>query len=145
LVADEPVSALDVSVQAQILNLLKEIKQKRRLSILFVTHDFAVARFLCDEIAVMYKGRIVEKAPAAELFARPLHPYTQALLAAVPQVGGVLPAPVAAQDSDRASYACPFASRCPQVTEACKSGGIQLKQITPHHVCACVLTKEKPS
>ena len=85
LLADEPVSALDVSVQAQILNLLKEIKQARGLSMLFVTHDFAVARFLCDDIAVMHNGQIVEQAPAEELFTRPRHPYTQALLAAVPK------------------------------------------------------------
>lgn len=86
LIADEPVSALDVSVQAQILNLLKEIQQKRHLSMLFVTHDFAVARFLCDDIAVMYRGKIVEQAPAEELFARPQQAYTRQLLAAVPCV-----------------------------------------------------------
>lgn len=86
LIADEPVSALDVSVQAQILNLLKEIKRKHQLSMLFVTHDFAVARFLCDEIAVMYQGTIVEQAETEELFARPRHAYTKQLLGAVPQV-----------------------------------------------------------
>lgn len=86
LIADEPVSALDVSVQAQILNLLKEIKQKRKLSVLFVTHDFAVARFLCDEIAVMCQGKIVEQAPAEALFSHPTHSYTRRLLAAVPTV-----------------------------------------------------------
>ncbi len=88
LIADEPVSALDVSVQAQILNLLKEIQQKRQLSMLFVTHDFAVARFLCDEIAVMHQGKIVEHAPADKLFTHPQQPYTQKLLAAVPSVKG---------------------------------------------------------
>ena len=86
LIADEPVSALDVSVQAQILNLLKEIQQKRKLSVLFVTHDFAVARFLCDEIAVMQNGQIVEFSSAEQLFKHPVHAYTQKLLAAVPSV-----------------------------------------------------------
>lgn len=86
LIADEPVSALDVSVQAQILNLLKEIQQKRNLSMLFVTHDFAVARFLCDDIAVMHNGKIVEYAPAQTLFEHPQHSYTRKLLAAVPSV-----------------------------------------------------------
>ena len=90
LIADEPVSALDVSVQAQILNLLKDIQQKRNLSVLFVTHDFAVARFLCDEIAVMQHGKIVEFAPSNTLFEHPAHAYTQKLLAAVPTVEGSL-------------------------------------------------------
>ena len=85
LIADEPVSALDVSVQAQILNLLKQIQRARGLSMLFVTHDFAVARFLCDEIAVLQAGQIVEHAPARQLFEHPKHPYTKKLLAAVPR------------------------------------------------------------
>ena len=86
LIADEPVSALDVSVQAHILNLLKKIQQERKLSMLFVTHDFAVARFLCDNIAVMHQGQIVEYAPAEQLFLAPQHPYTQKLLGAVPSI-----------------------------------------------------------
>lgn len=88
LIADEPVSALDVSVQAQILNLLKDIQQTRKLSMLFVTHDFAVARFLCDDIAVMHEGKIVEYAPAEKLFLAPKQTYTKTLLAAVPTVEG---------------------------------------------------------
>ncbi len=143
LVADEPVSALDVSVQAQILNLLKEIKRERKLSMLFVTHDFAVARFLCDEIAVMYKGRLVERALADELFTHPLHPYTQALLAAVPEVGGKLSAAVESETENSDDFACPFAPRCPRVKEACKKAGNELTQVTPGHFCACVLAKEK--
>ncbi len=90
LIADEPVSALDVSVQAQILNLLKDIQQTRRLSVLFVTHDFAVARFLCDEIAVMHQGKIIEHAPAEMLFTNPQQNYTKKLLAAVPSVTGAV-------------------------------------------------------
>ena len=88
LIADEPVSALDVSVQAQILNLLKDIAQTRKLSMLFVTHDFAVARFLCDDIAVMHDGKIVENAPAEQLFSAPKQTYTKTLLAAVPTIEG---------------------------------------------------------
>ena len=86
LIADEPVSALDVSVQAQVLNLLKEIQRKRNLAVLFVTHDFAVARFLCDDIAVLHAGKIVEYAPAQTLFEHPQQAYIQTLLAAVPSV-----------------------------------------------------------
>ncbi len=146
LVADEPVSALDVSVQAQILNLLKKIKRERKISMLFVTHDFAVARFLCDEIAVMYKGRIVERAPAEEIFTRPLHPYTRALLAAVPRVegGGFFASPeVAVKRPERAEWACPFAARCAQAADACRTQPFELKEAAPRHWCACALTSGK--
>ena len=137
LVADEPVSALDVSVQAQILNLLRDIKRARKLSMIFVTHDFAVARFLCDDIAVMYKGRIVEMAPAEELFARPLHPYTQALLSAVPQVGRPLARPLA-EPGVAAPAGCVFAPRCAQVTALCRQKEPVFKAAAPDHFCACV-------
>lgn len=153
LVADEPVSALDVSVQAQILNLLKEIKKSRRLSVLFVTHDFAVARFLCDDIAVMYRGRIVERAPAEDLFTRPQHPYTQALLSAVPSVRAAGLVPAAAEPSreypERENWACPFAARCSHAQPACADTPFELKEVLPHHACACCVlpfkkTKSKP-
>jgi len=139
LVADEPVSALDVSVQAQILNLFKKIKRERKISMLFVTHDFAVARFLCDEIAVMYKGRIVERAAAEELLARPLHPYTRALLAAVPRVDGTKFAysSSAAPQAERNGWKCPFAPRCPQAQAACAEEPFELKEVSPRHWCAC--------
>ncbi len=140
LIADEPVSALDVSVQAQILNLLKEIKQKRKLSILFVTHDFGVARFLCDEIAVMYKGQIVEQASSEELFAHPLHPYTQQLLAAVPSVaknGSCLKAHPFFT-SGREGWSCSFASRCSQAQATCQFASCSLRQVTPNHQVMCI-------
>lgn len=138
LVADEPVSALDVSVQAQILNLLKEIKKSRRLSMLFVTHDFAVARFLCDDIAVMYKGRIVERAPAEALFTNPQHPYTEALLSAVPSATvAKKPFVPFEEHPERAGWACPFAPRCRYAAEQCKSGANTLKEVLPRHACAC--------
>lgn len=142
LVADEPVSALDVSVQAQILNLLKEIKKSRKLSMLFVTHDFAVARFLCDDIAVMYQGRIVERAPAEALFTNPQHPYTEALLAAVPSVDAsrrtarAAPREEAAHP-DRADWPCPFATRCRYAKPECAKTPFELKEVFPRHACAC--------
>lgn len=140
LVADEPVSALDVSVQAQILNLLRDIKRARKLSMIFVTHDFAVARFLCDDIAVMYQGRIVEAASADELFACPLHPYTKMLLSAVPQVGRPLAALVeqAAGDMSGPVTGCAFAPRCKHATEVCRQQEPVFKAAAPNHFCACV-------
>lgn len=140
LIADEPVSALDVSVQAQILNLLKDIKRNRNLSMLFVTHDFAVARFLCDDIAVMYKGRIVEKASAEELFSSPQHPYTRALLAAVPSVTAKRQerekAPTVSYP-ERENWACPFAPRCAYAHALCASSPFSLTEAAPGHLCAC--------
>ena len=140
LVADEPVSALDVSVQAQILNLLSDIKRARKLSMIFVTHDFAVARFLCDDIAVMYQGRIVEAAPAEELFSRPLHPYTQTLLAAVPQVGQPLAGlPPQTPDGGAGSSAgCAFAPRCLRASAKCRQEVPVFKAAASNHFCACV-------
>lgn len=142
LIADEPVSALDVSVQAQILNLLQDIKKERKLAMLFVTHDFAVARFLCDDIAVMYQGRIVEKAPAQELFTRPLHPYTQMLLAAVVQVGKKISIPSQTTSVPGSEHwSCAFAARCPRASDACRGAGL-LQEVTPGHWCACILEQK---
>ena len=138
LVADEPVSALDVSVQAQILNLLRDIKRMRKLTVLFVTHDFAVARFLCDDIAVMYQGRIMEKAPAEQLLAHPMHPYTQTLLSAVPQVGKELLSEIAQSAcSPKDKTGCPFAFRCSKATDGCRQQTPALVEIAPDHWCAC--------
>ena len=140
LIADEPVSALDVSVQAQILNLLKEIKEKRHLSMLFVSHDFAVARFLCAEIAVMYKGQILEYAPSEELFSNPQHPYTEALLSAVP-----VPNPAHQKKREPVSlsvkkgmenHPCPFAARCQYAGAQCRCTQT-LAEACPGHWCAC--------
>ncbi len=141
LVADEPVSALDVSVQAQILNLLKEIKTERRLSMLFVTHDFAVARFLCDDIAVMYQGRIVERAPAEELFENPQHPYTRALLSAVPSVRAPRREPPATRQEwpEREQWNCPFAGRCPYAQPSCEKAPFAFQEVAPRHSCSCGL------
>ena len=142
LVADEPVSALDVSVQAQILNLIRDIKRTRKLSVLFVTHDLAVARFLCDDIAVMYQGRIVEQAPAQALLDSPLHPYTKTLLAAVPQVGKpVGEVTVPAQNKPGSTAGCAFAPRCSKATDACRQAAPELQEITPGHRAACVQIK----
>lgn len=141
LVADEPVSALDVSVQAQILNLLKEIKERRKISLLFITHDFAVARFLCDRIAVMYRGMVLESADSEKLFANPQHPYTEALFSAVP-----LPEPHLQKQRDPVAMPmrrelqdkpCPFAQRCRYYKAAECDRPVTLREVSPGHACAC--------
>ena len=151
VVADEAVSALDVSVRAQILNLLVELRERLGLAFLFVSHDLGVIRFISHRVAVMYLGRLVEVAPAAELFRRPLHPYTQALLAAIPTVGdgttsifdqpgrlleGELPSPI---DLPRG---CRFASRCPHRMARCDDVEPALAPAAAGHAVACHLYGE---
>ena len=144
IVCDEPVSALDVSIQAQILNLLKELQDKMGLTYLFITHDLSVVNHFSDDIAVMYLGRVVEKAPAEELFDNPLHPYTKALLSAIPipnlkkrkqkiVLKGEVTAPINLPNE------CRFSKRCNYVCEACKAKEPPLVEVSPNHFVACAL------
>ena len=126
VVADEPVSALDVSIQAQILNLLEEMQKRMGLTYLFITHDLSVVRYICNRVAVMYVGKLVELTDTDELFQRPLHPYTAALLAAVPDLdphrqwlGETLAGEVA--DPARQRAGCPFAPRCNYAADVCRA------------------------
>ena len=144
MVADEPVSALDVSIQAQILSLLSELKEKLGLTYLFIAHDLAVVSYICEKVAVMYLGKIVEEAGKEELFKNPLHPYTQALLASTPVpdpevklkkvvLRGEIPSPSAPPSG------CRFHTRCPKVFEPCPKLEPELKEISPGQRVACYL------
>jgi len=146
IVADEPVSSLDVSIQAQVINLLENIQEEYALSMIFIAHDLNMVRHISDRVAVMYLGRIVETAQAPDLYRRPLHPYTQALLAAIPipdpkvkrnriLLEGDLPSPV---DLPKG---CRFYSRCPQRISDCLKEDPPLAQIRPGHWAACILAK----
>ena len=142
IICDEPVSALDVSIQAQILNLLKELQTKLELTYIFITHDLSVVYYFSDEIAVMYLGKIVEKASSEELFAHPRHPYTQALLSAIPSTDidrkkqriilkGEISSPINLADE------CRFAKRCLFCSSKCIEKAPELVEISPNHYVAC--------
>ena len=145
IVCDEPVSALDVSIQAQILNLMQDLQEQMGLTYIFITHDLSVVRHISDEIAVMYLGQCVERCGSKELFDNPLHPYTKALLDAiqVPDISlrgkkkavirGEVTSPIDPEPG------CRFAARCPHAADACRGGQIPLREVSPGHYAACNL------
>jgi oligopeptide transport system ATP-binding protein len=148
IVADEPISALDVSIQAQIINLLADLRERLGLTLIFIAHDLAAVRHISDRIAVMYLGRIVELAPARTIVAAPRHPYTQALISAVPLpdpvhertrqrtvLTGELPSPV------NPPTGCPFHTRCPLREDRCRHEVPTLRPIAPGHEVACHLVE----
>ncbi len=146
IVCDEPVSALDVSIQAQILNLMKELQESMGLTYMFITHDLSVVNHFSDDIAVMYLGKLIEKAPSDVLFARPTHPYTQALLSAIPVpsihtkkerilLKGEITSPI------NPKPICRFANRCNYATDRCRSEEPQLREIEKGHFVACFLSE----
>jgi oligopeptide/dipeptide ABC transporter ATP-binding protein len=144
LVCDEPVSALDVSIQAQIINLLTELQVKFSLSLLFIAHDLAVVRHIADRVLVMYVGKVMEEAPTEELFAHPLHPYTKALFSSIPSLdctrrGLLQPLPGEPPSPLAPGPGCRFASRCPEVTAACRQGDIKLVPAAKNHFVRCIL------
>lgn len=144
VVCDEPVSALDVSIQAQILNLLMDLQEQMGLTYMFITHDLSVVKHISDEIMVMYLGKCVEKGPADEIFRNPVHPYTKALLAAIPipsvdschkrrtLLQGEVTSPINPKPG------CRFAARCAYATKNCYQGEIEPKEVGPGHFAACI-------
>lgn len=142
IVCDEPVSALNVSIQAQIVNLMQDLREDEGISYLFIAHDISIVRYISDRIGVMYLGHLVEEAETAELFSNPRHPYTQALLSAVPHANphihkdrihlkGELPSPIDPPSG------CVFHTRCPYATELCAQRQPVFEEITPGHKAAC--------
>lgn len=147
IVCDEPVSALDVSIQAQILNLMQDLQEQLQLTYIFITHDLSVVHHIANDICVMYLGQLVEKADAKELFVQSLHPYTKALLSAIPVANphmksnrmilkGEITSPI------NPKKACRFAQRCPYAKETCFSQEPQLEEVMPNHFVACHYTRE---
>jgi oligopeptide/dipeptide ABC transporter ATP-binding protein len=145
VVADEPVSALDVSIQAQVINLLDDLKDALNLTMLFIAHDLAVVEHICDRVIVMYLGRVMEIAPASTLYSAPNHPYTQALLSAIPipkpgrkrsrvVLRGDIPSPI------NPPSGCVFRTRCPRAIGECATFIPALKPVGPDHFSACILT-----
>ena len=143
LVCDEPISALDVSIQAQVINLLQDLQQQHKLGMLFISHDLKVVRQICDEVAVMYLGRIVEQGKPQDLFANPAHPYTQALVSAIPTINrtsknkrilleGDPPNPI------NLPSGCAFHPRCPQATERCREVTPTLQTLPSGRKVACI-------
>lgn len=145
VVCDEPVSALDVSIQAQILNLMKDLQKKRELTYMFITHDLSVVKHISDHICVMYLGMLVEKCSSADLFRNPFHPYTKALLSAIPQpkleqrerilLKGEISSPINVKPG------CRFAPRCPECRGKCRRVTPELKEVAPGHFVACHFTE----
>ena len=146
IVCDEPVSALDVSIQAQILNLLMDLQEEKKFTYMFITHDLSVVKHISDEIMVMYLGQVVEKAPSDELFEKPMHCYTKALLSAIPSINnrnkkkeiirGEITSPI------NPAPGCRFAARCEYATEKCFERTPLLKEHADHHFVACHRTAE---
>ena len=147
IVCDEPVSALDVSIQAQVLNLLMDLQEEKKLTYLFITHDLSVVKHISDQIGVMYLGHLVEQCPTKALFRAQLHPYTKALLSAIPTINidsrperivlkGEISSPI------NPAPGCRFAPRCPHACGQCRQSSPQLREILPGHHVACHLAEE---
>lgn len=147
LIADEPTTALDVTVQAQILALIRSLQERMGMAVILITHDLGVVAETCERVLVMYAGRVVESAPVAALFAHPRHPYTQALIESLPAARAkgdrLRTIPGMPPDLTQDFTGCPFAPRCAHATGACEAGRPRLSEIAPHHATACVRAHEE--
>ena len=150
IICDEPISALDVSIQAQVLNMLNELQDELGLTYLFIAHDLSVVKYLSDRVVVMYLGTIVEMADSEELYANPMHPYTKALLSSIPEadpdkakanrripIKGEIPSPINPKNC------CRFANRCEFATERCQNEMPAAREMSPGHIVACHLMDNK--
>lgn len=148
IVCDEPISALDVSIQAQVINILIDLQKKMNLTYLFIAHDLSMVRYISDRVGVMYLGNMMEVAKSDELYSNPLHPYTIALMSAIPladpnvqrakkriMLEGEVPSPINPPDC------CPFVDRCPKAQDICRGTKPELKEVKPEHFVACHLVK----
>jgi oligopeptide/dipeptide ABC transporter ATP-binding protein len=143
IVADEPVSALDVSVQAQVLNLLLDLQQRHGLALLFISHDLRVVEFMCDRIAVMYLGNIVEEGAKAAIYTTPRHPYTRALLDSAPgRARKSAPLKGDIPSAESLTVGCAFRSRCPLAFDRCAREAPKVRVVAPSHRVACHLAEE---
>jgi oligopeptide/dipeptide ABC transporter ATP-binding protein len=143
LIADEPTTSLDLTIQAQYLGLLKELQQRHQLAMIFVTHNLGIVARICDQVAVMYAGRVVEMGPVRRIFRAPAHPYTQALLESVPRIGVKRARLTAIEgqppDLTRLAAGCAFVSRCPRAMDRCRVEAPPQTQVTDGHVTRCWL------
>jgi peptide/nickel transport system ATP-binding protein len=149
LIADEPTTALDVTIQAQILELLRRLIDETGTALIMITHDLGVVAGLCDTVNVMYSGRVVESARRGPLFAEPRHPYTGGLLASVPRLDAprgepLHPIPGSPQDTLPWAVGCAFAPRCSRRTDECRTGAPDLQQIDPQHMVRCFHPLDTP-
>lgn len=147
LLADEPTTALDVTIQAQVLDLINELKEKFGTSMILITHDLGVIAQTCDNVAVIYAGRIVESGSKEDLFDHPTHPYTNGLFDSLPSMTNddekLKPIAGMPPDPTNLPSGCAFSPRCPYATDECRKGSIPMKEITPGHFCACIMKGEK--
>ena len=147
LLADEPTTALDVTIQAQVLELMKDLNKKNNTTTILITHDLGVVAEMCDEVAIVYAGEIVEIGSLRDIFKNPYHPYTNGLFGALPkldeEVEWLSPIEGLPPDPTNLPEGCKFHPRCPKATEKCRCGNVELTEIEPGHMCRCIYAKKE--